>query len=179
MRVRPPAFYYRTLRDRTDLTVTIKREDLFQERLPLWEQVVNAIGKLFAENGGKPVLSEELAKELGMTADRARHLANLSRTYKGIIQRSGFGWAPTDEVAEPLRVIPKRKLADDDVRVIRASKDSCSTLAKRYGVSIMTISNVKNRKSYADVPNMPEKPAKPSRGTPKPSTKGKRQARTA
>ena len=46
----------------------------------------------------------------------------------------------------------RRKLTANDVAFIRTAKErSCSELAKRFGVSKVTISNVKNRKLYNDV----------------------------
>lgn len=44
------------------------------------------------------------------------------------------------------------KLTDDDVRDIRASTDSTSVLARKYGVRMTRISNIRGGKTRANVP---------------------------
>ena len=56
-----------------------------------------------------------------------------------------------DAYANGRRVGPKRKLTDDQVRLIRDSSESCLKLGKQFNVSPRTISRVKARQSYKEV----------------------------
>jgi hypothetical protein len=48
-----------------------------------------------------------------------------------------------------------RKLTDDEVREIRASRDKQEYLAHRYGVAVSAIRKVKRRVTLAFVPDLP------------------------
>jgi hypothetical protein len=47
------------------------------------------------------------------------------------------------------------KLSDDDIRVIKASKDSQTTLARRYGVTQPAISYIRNNRRWKHIDSEP------------------------
>jgi hypothetical protein len=54
-------------------------------------------------------------------------------------------------VPQPGAFNPRARLQDDDVREIRASKESHSVVAKRYGVHKQTVAAIRQRRNWSHV----------------------------